>query len=45
MIQGIKLTDFKNITSFEASLDKINILVGANNAGKSSVLQTYYVDN
>lgn len=39
MIKHIKLDNFKRISSFETDLDKINVLVGANNSGKSSVLQ------
>jgi len=39
MIRHIILEDFKNITNFDTDLNKINILVGANNSGKSSVLQ------
>lgn len=39
MIKHIKLENFKRITMFETDLDKINVLVGANNSGKSSVLQ------
>lgn len=39
MIKEIRLTEFKNISCFESQLDKINVIVGANNAGKSSVLQ------
>lgn len=39
MIAHIKLEQFKKVTCFETDLDDINILVGANNSGKSSVLQ------
>lgn len=39
MIRTIKLEHFKRISSFQTDLDKINLLVGANNSGKSSVLQ------
>jgi len=39
MIKHIKLENFKRVTSFETDLDRINVLVGANNSGKSSVLQ------
>jgi Recombinational DNA repair ATPase (RecF pathway) len=38
-IKHITLEAFKNVTSFDTDLDKINVLVGANNSGKSSVLQ------
>lgn len=39
MIQSVKVERFKTIQSVTLELDKINVLVGANNAGKSSVLQ------
>lgn len=39
MIKNIKLENFKRISLFETTLDKINVLVGTNNSGKSSVLQ------
>lgn len=39
MISHIKLEQFKKVTNFETDLDDINVLVGANNSGKSSVLQ------
>lgn len=39
MIKKVKLTNFKNVSHFETELDQINILIGANNSGKSSVLQ------
>lgn len=39
MIQQIIINRFKLIDSVIMNLDKINVLVGANNAGKSSVLQ------
>lgn len=39
MISNIELRDFKRVKKFETDLGKINILVGANNSGKSSVLQ------
>ena len=40
MIEKITIERFKNITKIELPLDNINILVGANNAGKSSILQS-----
>lgn len=40
MIETITIERFKNIEKIELPLDKINILVGANNAGKSSILQS-----
>lgn len=39
MIQSVRVERFKTIHSATLELDKINVLVGANNAGKSSVLQ------
>ena len=39
MIKQVKINRFKSIDSAVIDLDKINVLVGANNAGKSSVLQ------
>lgn len=39
MITHVKLDLFKNVTDFDTDLDKINVLIGANNSGKSSVLQ------
>lgn len=40
MIEKIIIERFKNITKIELPLDNINILVGSNNAGKSSILQS-----
>ena len=39
MIKKVKLENFKRVSLFEAELDNINVLVGTNNSGKSSVLQ------
>ena len=39
MINKIELSDFKNVQSFSTELNSINILIGENNSGKSSVLQ------
>jgi AAA15 family ATPase/GTPase len=39
MIQKIGISRFKNIEEIELKLDNINVLVGGNNAGKSSILQ------
>lgn len=39
MITHIKLEKFKRVIEFETDLDDINVLVGTNNSGKSSVLQ------
>ena len=38
MITHIKLENFKRVVSFDTDLDSINVLVGTNNSGKSSVL-------
>lgn len=39
MIRQINIERFKSIQSAELCLEKINVLVGANNSGKSSILQ------
>ena len=39
MITKIRIERFKSIASAELNLGKINVLVGANNSGKSSILQ------
>lgn len=39
MIKKITLENFKRVSNFNSELSQINILVGTNNAGKSSVLQ------
>lgn len=39
MISKLVIKDFKNISSFESQLEPINVLIGSNNSGKSSVLQ------
>ncbi len=39
MIKKVILHDFKRISKFESELEPINVLIGANNSGKSSVLQ------
>jgi predicted ATPase len=40
MINNITIERFKNIKKIELKLENINILVGSNNAGKSSILQS-----
>lgn len=40
MIETITIERFKNIKKIELPLENINILVGSNNAGKSSILQS-----
>lgn len=39
MIESIEILRFKNIETLELKLANINVLVGGNNAGKSSILQ------
>lgn len=39
MVKQVKIERFKSISSATLDLSKINVLVGTNNAGKSSVLQ------
>lgn len=39
MIEKIEISRFKNIEELDLRLDNINVLVGGNNAGKSSILQ------
>lgn len=39
MINRIVLSNFKNVKLFESEIAAINVLVGANNSGKSSALQ------
>lgn len=40
MLESIIIERFKNIKKIELPLENINILVGSNNAGKSSILQS-----
>lgn len=39
MLKAIKIKRFKNIEESNLELDRINILIGSNNSGKSSILQ------
>ncbi|WP_415903217.1 ATP-dependent nuclease [Neptuniibacter sp. QD29_5] len=39
MLQSIKIERFKNIDEIEVPLEGINLLIGSNNAGKSSIQQ------
>lgn len=39
MIEKIKIKNFKNIEEVELILEPVNVLVGSNNSGKSSILQ------
>lgn len=40
MLNRVRIERFKNIASIEIGLERINILVGSNNSGKSSILQS-----
>jgi predicted ATP-dependent endonuclease of OLD family len=42
MISNVAIANFKNLSRFQTDLDPINILVGANNSGKSSVLHAVH---
>jgi len=42
MLQNIKIARFKSINLFEQPLENLTVLVGANNSGKSSVLQAIH---
>ena len=39
MIQKIHIENFKSIKALDIELDRVNILVGGNNSGKTSILQ------
>lgn len=39
LIESVQIRRFKSITDLTLPLDRVTVLVGANNAGKSSVLQ------
>jgi energy-coupling factor transporter ATP-binding protein EcfA2 len=39
MLQSISIQRFKNLADITICLDKVNVLVGGNNSGKSSILQ------
>ncbi|WAT18000.1 AAA family ATPase [Aurantiacibacter sp. MUD11] len=41
-INSIKIERFKNLSSVTMALDDINLLIGGNNAGKSSVIQAVH---
>lgn len=38
-IQKVRIRNFKNIEDIEIQLDDLNLLIGGNNAGKSSIIQ------
>jgi AAA15 family ATPase/GTPase len=39
MIEKIEISNFKNISKLTLGLENLNVLVGSNNSGKSSILQ------
>ncbi|MFM1828966.1 MAG: hypothetical protein RL624_1207 [Bacteroidota bacterium] len=39
MIEKIEINNFKNISNLTLGLENLNVLVGSNNSGKSSILQ------
>ncbi|WP_316749367.1 AAA family ATPase [Pedobacter gandavensis] len=39
MIETIEISNFKNISNLTLELENLNVLVGSNNSGKSSILQ------
>ncbi len=39
MIETIEISNFKNISNLKLGLENLNVLVGSNNSGKSSILQ------
>ena len=39
MLEKIEINNFKNISKLVLNLERLNVLVGSNNSGKSSVLQ------
>lgn len=39
MIEKIEISNFKNISNLTLELENLNVLVGSNNSGKSSILQ------
>ncbi len=43
MITSVSIKNFRSIESMELSLGKINVLTGANNSGKSSVIYALLV--
>ena len=43
MIQRLAIDFYKSITTFECTFDTFNVLVGANNSGKTSVLQAIHL--
>lgn len=43
MITSVQFKNFKTLENYSVSLDKVNILVGPNNAGKSSILDAFRI--
>ena len=43
MLTNIKLTNFKSIQNIELEISRINLFIGANRTGKSSVFQSIAV--
>lgn len=39
VLSTVKIRRFKNINNLELELDRVNVLIGSNNSGKSSILQ------
>ena len=39
MLKSVSISRFKNIESLTTNLDRVNVVIGANNSGKSSILQ------
>jgi len=39
VLSMVKIRRFKNINNLELELDRVNVLIGSNNSGKSSILQ------
>jgi hypothetical protein len=43
MIQRLSIRHFKSLTAFECDFSSFNIIVGANNSGKTSILQAIHL--
>ncbi|PRW68714.1 hypothetical protein C7A12_29870, partial [Pseudomonas fluorescens] len=42
-ISSVKFTNFKALSNYSVSLSETNILVGANNAGKSTIISAFRI--
>lgn len=42
-ISSVKFTNFKTLSNYSVSLSEMNILVGANNAGKSTIISAFRI--